>query len=445
MDCCFKSNLSIDAFINLERAGPRPCTSVNVTDETSKFLVTSITASPPSSLRRIQCHLVCGTPSYQNHSFLEGKSGNGVTPGWKDQSICEADFSVLPHLTRSRHMFPDATQWGEYESANGLEPSHGNCEEKVKTVWKCRSGWRNSPNSGNRVCTSLLHSPLPFAYHCGAMKTRSLLVIASCLLLMVTSSLAADFISSLPLQGCQGVLVPLSTDKLMVQFNGTRMAFHALDAPNGSFDYASSLYFQWTDVRELLRGENGVKAETDTIVGLQELSDCVCNFAAINQVVDGILEEGVETTISSCKSNPTMVAKAFVTVSNETWWEPYGPTMDGSSLEYFNYTHPYVQAHNSHFSLPLLSAQPATASPHFYESSSCQNPPPALFHASHPLPGARTLLFHYPPWLHTPFGCNDLRLLRLTPARASANLEGSLARTCTALSPALLKTLPNLC
>lgn len=176
------------------------------------------------------------------------------------------------------------------------------------------------------------------------MKMRNLLILALCIVLLASSSLAADFISSLPLQGCSGVIVPLESERILVQFNGTRMAFHAPDTPGGPFDYTSGLYFQWTDVRELLRSETGgVKAEENEIIAIQALSGCQCSFAAINNVTNGILEQGVETTISNCDSNPTMLAKAFVTVSNETWFETHGPTMEYSSLEYFNYTHPYVQ------------------------------------------------------------------------------------------------------
>ena len=179
---------------------------------------------------------------------------------------------------------------------------------------------------------------------------NSLRVIVLLASLLVATSLAADVIYELPLQGCSGILVPLETDHILVNFNGSRMAFHTSDSATGAFDTSSALYFQWTDIREMVRGTQGVNADIDSSVNIQALSGCFCSFSAISRISDGIEETGVETTLTRCPNNPTLVAKAFVTVSNDTWFETYGPTMEGSSIEYFNYTHPYVKDQKrSHF------------------------------------------------------------------------------------------------
>ena len=142
----------------------------------------------------------------------------------------------------------------------------------------------------------------------------------------------------------------LISGDIMIRFNGTRMAFHTRNGPKGDWDLDSSMIFQWTDIREMVRGSSGARPETNAIAQLQQLEHCHCTLSVIRREADGILEEGVETTIQGCLSNPSLVAKAHVTRSNVTFYEPYGPTMEYSSIEYFNYTHPY--AHNHLFLLP---------------------------------------------------------------------------------------------
>lgn len=118
----------------------------------------------------------------------------------------------------------------------------------------------------------------------------------------------------------------------------------------------STLYFQWSDIREV--GRNGIRCSNtkDTNIFAQELHLCSCSMTAISEVVAGVNTTGWNMTISQCPApQENLVATAQITVTNVTTTQVFNYTMAGSTADAFNYTSPYVKPQIWPFVLTLES------------------------------------------------------------------------------------------
>lgn len=154
---------------------------------------------------------------------------------------------------------------------------------------------------------------------------------------------AFTIITELPTQPCANVFRQLEGADLIVTLNGSRTAFNAPTYPGGAYDMSSTLYFQWSDIREV--GRNGIRCSNtkDTNIFVQSLHLCQCSIAPISQIANGVNTTGWNMTISQCPApQESLIATAQVTVTNVTTSREYSPTMTGSTADAFNYTNTYV-------------------------------------------------------------------------------------------------------
>lgn len=174
--------------------------------------------------------------------------------------------------------------------------------------------------------------------------------------LSCTSVGAVTILNELPPQGCPNIIRQLEGDNILLSLNGSRSSFHAPPHRGAAYDLLSSLYFQWTDIREVGRNGVGCSASVDTIVFAQSLHLCECGIVPILEESNGVLRTGWNMTIHSCKgSQPNLVASAMVSITNVTTVQEFNETMPGSTAPAFNYTSVYVHPQTPRFN-PFLRA-----------------------------------------------------------------------------------------
>ena len=202
----------------------------------------------------------------------------------------------------------------------------------------------------SRSHSPLLTPPVKMAFRrCSCV---ALLVFYMIIALTWSNSLVgADTITTeLPLQACPNIMRQVQGDNILMYLNGSRGSFHAPPSPGKPFDMESSLYFQWTDVREV--GRTGVRCSNslDVPINILPLYECDCAITVVSTVANGVKKTGWEMTISGCPApQQNLVAKAQVTTTNVTTVEIFNKTMPHSTADAFNYTSTYVQALTSSF------------------------------------------------------------------------------------------------
>ena len=170
---------------------------------------------------------------------------------------------------------------------------------------------------------------------------------------------AVTVLTSLPLQGCANIFHQLEAENLLVSLNGSRIAFHAPPHAGAPYDLKSSLYFQWTDIREVGRNQAMCANSLDTVVYALQLHLCQCAILPLSEIANGVNKTGFNLTISHCPApQENLFATAEISVTNVTVIQEYAHTMPGSTADSFNYTNTYVQDHNSH----VLSISPSPPS-----------------------------------------------------------------------------------
>lgn len=219
--------------------------------------------------------------------------------------------------------------------------------------------------SGRPSARPRFSPPLPLTrdHMTSSQRHRVALVVLStlCALAWSFSSVGAvTVMNELPLQGCANIIRQLEGDNILVTLNGSRSAFHAPPYEGADYDLLSSLYFQWTDIREVGRNGAACSASLDTVVFAQNLHLCSCSITPILEVHDGATKSGWNLTISGCPSpQRDLVATAQVTVTNATFVEEFNYTMPGSTADAFNYTNAYVHLRTAPFS--SISPSPAVS------------------------------------------------------------------------------------
>lgn len=168
---------------------------------------------------------------------------------------------------------------------------------------------------------------------------------------------AFTFIAELPTQPCANVFRQLEGSNLLVNLNGSRTAFNAPNYPGGPYDMASTLFFQWSDIREV--GRNGIRCSNtkDQNIFVQSLYLCECSMSSISQLENGVNTTGWNMTISKCPApQESLLATAQVTVTNVTTYREYTSTMTGSTADAFNYTSAYVKPTRPQILLTFLTS-----------------------------------------------------------------------------------------
>ena len=185
----------------------------------------------------------------------------------------------------------------------------------------------------------------PLRRNVAAIAAFCILVVA----LMASSGVEAITVTTeLPLQPCANIFHQLEGDNVLVSLNGTRIAFYAPPYAGAPYDRSSSLYFQWTDVREVGRNQPMCANTLDTVVYALKLHLCQCVISPLSEIANGVNKTGFTLTINQCPApQQNLHATAEISVTNVTVSQEFKPTMQGSSANSFNYTNTYVQGQNS--------------------------------------------------------------------------------------------------
>lgn len=157
-----------------------------------------------------------------------------------------------------------------------------------------------------------------------------------------------QFSPILPPQACSQFYYEARATDVLLSLNGSRAAFKSSTFAGGEIDEESTVYFQWSDIREYGRTTQRCAPTVNDLLYSVSLSECQCTVSNITSVTQGVLRTGVELTIFGCPApQSNVVAKASFMYTNVTVSEVYNNTMPGSPYDSFTYTSPYVQAQNS--------------------------------------------------------------------------------------------------